>query len=66
MYWYEYIVQINVYSDSKIEQNFAMSEYKLKYRINYGLHHILKLFQRKDIEGSHCFVVSVDVSLRIN
>ena len=52
-----------MFSDRKVEQNFATSEDKLRYREELSVvqHHILKVFYKKDIESSECFVVSFDV-----
>ena len=51
-----------IFSDSKIGQDFAMSEDKLRYTGNYGLAPYFKGILQKDIESSECFVVSFDDS----
>ena len=48
---------------SKIAQDFALSEEKLRYTFNYGSLPHFKGILQKDVESSECFVVLFDESL---
>ena len=49
-----------MFSDSKIAQDFVLSEDKLWYTVNYGLAPHFKGILQKDVGSSECFVVSFD------
>ena len=52
-------------SDSKIDQDFSMSEDKLKYTVNYGLAPHFKGIFQEFVKSSECFVVSFVKSLNL-
>ena len=52
-----------MFPDSNIAMNFAMSEDKVRYIINYGIAPYFNELLEKEIEKSFCHVISFDESM---